>query len=185
MISVKEKQNTAFETLKDVVGITNKVAMPRLSKVVVSVGTGSLKDKNKIEIIQDRLAKITGQKPAPRPAKKSIASFKLREGQVIGYQVTLRGARMHDFLDRLFNIALPRTRDFRGISRESIDPMGNITIGIKEHSIFPETADEEIKDVFSLAVTIVSTAQDRPTAEKFFEHIGIPFKAPVEKKKRK
>lgn len=185
MISVKEKQNNAFEALKDVVGITNKVAMPRLSKIVVSVGTGSLKDKNKAEIIQDRLAKITGQKASPRPAKKSIASFKLREGQIIGYQVTLRGQRMYDFLDRLINVALPRTRDFRGITRESIDPMGNITLGIKEHSIFPETADEEIKDVFSLAITLVTTAQDRKTAEKYFEHIGIPFRAPAEKKKRK
>lgn len=185
MTSVKEKQNKALESLKDVIGISNAVQMPRLSKVVISVGTGSLKDKNKVEIIQDRLAKITGQKAAPRPAKKSIASFKLREGQVIGYQVTLRGQRMYDFLDRLINIALPRTRDFRGIARESIDPMGNITIGIKEHNIFPETADEEVKDVFSLAITLVSTAKDRPTAEKYFEYIGIPFKAPVEKKKRK
>lgn len=185
MISVKEKQNKAFEALSETLGITNTVAMPRLNKIVVSVGTGSLKDKNKIEIIQDRLAKITGQKASPRPAKTSIASFKLREGQIIGYQVTLRGARMYDFLDRLINVALPRTRDFRGITRESIDPMGNITIGIKEHSIFPETADEEIKDVFSLAITLVTTAKDRKTAEKYFEYIGIPFKAPVEKKKRK
>ena len=91
---------------------------------------------------------------------------------------------MHDFLDRLFNIALARTRDFRGISRASIDPMGNLTIGIKEHSIFPETADEEIKDVFGLSVTIVTTARDAETAEKYLEYMGVPFKKESERKKR-
>jgi large subunit ribosomal protein L5 len=181
---VKEKQNKAHAELKDALGIANKVAIPRVTKVVVSVGVGSVKDKKKIEIIEDRLAKITGQKAAPRVAKKSIASFKLREGTVIGYQVTLRGARMYDFLDRLFNISLARTRDFRGIDRESVDPMGNLTIGIKEHSIFPETADEEIKDVFGLAITIVTTAKDRDTAVKYFEYIGVPFKKESERKKK-
>ncbi len=185
MIPVKEKQNKAFAELKDVLGVTNKVALPHLVKVVISVGTGSLKDKKKFEIIEDRLMKITGQKAAPRTAKKSIASFKLREGTAIGYQVTLRGTRMYDFLDRLFNIALARTRDFRGINRESVDPMGNLTIGLKEHSIFPETADEEVKDVFGLAVTIVTTAKDRESATKYFEYIGVPFKKEGEGKKKK
>lgn len=181
---VKERQHKAHEALKDTLGISNKVAIPRITKVVVSVGIGSVKDKHKIEVIEDRLAKITGQKPAARAAKKSIASFKLREGTVIGYQVTLRGVRMYDFLDRLFNIALARTRDFRGIDRTSVDPMGNLTIGIKEHSIFPETADEEIKDVFGLAITIVTTAKNRETAEKYFEYLGVPFKKESEGKKK-
>jgi large subunit ribosomal protein L5 len=183
--SVKEKQNKAHENLSEVLGIKNKVAIPKITKVVVSVGVGSLKDKKKIELIEDRLGKITGQKPAARAAKKSIASFKLREGTVIGYQVTLRGARMVDFLDRLINISLARTRDFRGISKLSVDPMGNLTIGLKEHSIFPETADEEVKDVFGLAVTIVTTAKDKATATKFFEYIGIPFKKEEESKKKR
>jgi large subunit ribosomal protein L5 len=182
--TIKEKQNKAFETLKDALNATNVNAIPRITKVVVSVGVGSVKDKHKIEVIEDRLAKITGQKAAPRAAKQSIASFKLREGQIIGYQVTLRGARMYDFLDRLFNISLARTRDFRGISRASIDPMGNLTIGIKEHSIFPETADEEIKDVFGLSVTIVTTAGDVKTAEKYLEYMGVPFKKESEGKKK-
>ncbi|MEK7579357.1 MAG: 50S ribosomal protein L5 [Patescibacteria group bacterium] len=184
-LSIKEKQKKAFSTIAEALSVKNTMALPHVTKVVVSVGVGSVKDKKKIEVIEDRLAKITGQKPAPRAAKKSIASFKLREGTVIGYQVTLRGVRMHDFLDRLINIALPRSRDFRGIARESIDPMGNITIGIKEHSIFPETADEELKDVFSLAVTIVTTAKNREQAEKYLEYMGIPFKKESEPKKKK
>jgi len=181
---VKEKQKNAFTELKERLEVRNVNAIPKITKVVVSVGSGSVKDKHRIEVIQDRLAKITGQKAAPRAAKKSIASFKLRQGQVIGYQVTIREQRMYDFLDRLINIALARTRDFRGIPRESGDPMGNLTIGIKEHSIFPETADEEIKDVLGLAITIVTTAKDRAAATAFFEHIGVPFKKESEGKKK-
>lgn len=185
MITVQDKQKKAYAALKESLGIINVSATPRISKVVVSVGTGSLKDKKKAEIIEDRLAKITGQKPAPRAAKKSIASFKLRQGMPIGYQVTLRGARMYDFLDRLLNIALARTRDFRGVPRDSVDPMGNMTLGLKEHNIFPETADEEVKDVFGLAVTIVTTAKDKASATAYFEHLGMPFKKEEEGKKRR
>ena len=135
-----------------------------------------MKDKKKIELIQDRLAKITGQKTAPRGAKKSVAAFKIREGDTIGYQVTLRGKRMYDFLDRLLHIALPRARDFRGLSRESVDLMGNVTIGIREHTIFPETGDEDIKDVFGFAITVVTTANNKKDALAFLEHLGFPFK---------
>jgi len=184
METVKAKQNSAPKALKEVLHTDNPMAVPRLSKVVISTGIGSIKDKNKIELIQDRLMKITGQKPVARAAKKSIASFKLREGQTIGYQVTLRGTRMYDFLDRLINISLPRTRDFRGINRSSIDPMGNLSIGIKEHTIFPETADEEARDVFSLGITVVTTAKDKKSAEAFFDHIGMPFKKEEEKKRK-
>lgn len=184
MMTVKEKQKKAFTDLKEVLHIKNVMALPRIQKVVISVGIGSVKDKNKIETIQDRLTKITGQKPVGRVAKKSIASFKLREGQVIGYQVTLRGQRMFDFLDRLLNIAFPRTRDFRGIDRSSVDGMGNLTLGIKEHIIFPETADEEQRDIFGLAATIVTSAKNKADAEKYFEYIGVPFKKEEEKKKR-
>ena len=183
MSLVKEKVHKAQADLKEALSIDNVMAMPRIEKVVISVGTGSVHDKQKIEVIQDRLMKITGQKTAPRIAKQSIASFKLREGQTIGYQVTLRGQRMYDFLDRLLMIALPRTRDFRGIKRTAIDEMGNMTIGIKEHTIFPETTDEDLKDVFGLAVTIVTTAQDKKSAESFFEYIGVPFKKKEDSKK--
>jgi len=106
----------------------------------------------------------------------SVAGFKLREGNIIGYQVTLRGARMNDFLDKLINVALPRTRDFRGLSVSSIDEMGNYNIGIKEHTIFPETSDEDINDVFGLGITIVTTAKTKKEAEALLRGIGIPLK---------
>ncbi len=165
-----------FDALKGVFSWNNPMQRPRLKKVVVSTGTGRVrKDKQRIELVQNRLAKITGQKPAPRKARLSIASFKLREGEVIGYMVTLRGRNMHSFLDRLINIAIPRMRDFRGIPRTSVDEMGNLTIGIPEHTIFPETPDENLQDVFGLSITIVTSAQDREEATAFFKHIGIPF----------
>ena len=149
---------------------------PKIVKVVVNTGVGSFGDKKKIDIVMDRLAKITGQKPAKRGAKKSIASFKSREGDIVGVQVTLRGEKMWSFLDRLFNIALPRTKDFRGISESAIDEMGNYTLGVKEHTIFPETADEDIKDIFGLSVTIVSSAKTKKEGLAFFENLGVPFK---------
>ncbi|MCI0619973.1 50S ribosomal protein L5 [Candidatus Wolfebacteria bacterium] len=173
----KKQQQKAFETLKEQFAYTSPMAAPALEKVVVAVGTGSLPDKNKVEIIEDRLAKITGQKPAPRPAKKSIASFKTRIGQIIGYQVTLRGARMYDFLDRFLHVALPRSRDFQGVKPSALDEMGNLTIGVKEHTIFPETSDEELKDIFGLSVTIVTSARDREEALAFLETVGVPFRA--------
>lgn len=175
MENTATKMKSVYESLKGAFGYTNVNQTPRLEKVVVSVGTGKVQDKAKIALIQDRLAQITGQKPSPRPAKQSIASFKLREGEIIGYQVTLRGERMQHFLDKLINIAIPQTRDFRGLKTTAIDEMGNITLGIKEHTIFPETADEEIKDVFGLAITIVTTAKTKEEAEAFLRHLGLPL----------
>ena len=175
MKTLKENLGSAFETLKSSLGYTNVMQTPRLDKVVVSVGIGKVEDKAKKEAIFNRLAQITGQKPSPRPAKQSIASFKLREGDIIGYQVTLRGQRMHHFFDKLIHIALPQTRDFRGLKTTAIDDMGNITLSIKEHTIFPETADEDIRDVFSLAITIVTTAKTKKEAEAFLRHIGLPL----------
>lgn len=176
-VTIKEHEKKAFEALKSEFGLKNPMQSPRLSKIVISTGIGSInKDKKKVELIADRLAKITGQKPALRGSKKSIASFKVREGDAVGYQVTIRGARMHDFLERLVHIALPRTKDFRGISRTAVDEMGNYTLGIKEHTIFPETADEDLKDVFGFAITIVTTSKDPKLTLKFLELVGFPFK---------
>jgi large subunit ribosomal protein L5 len=166
----------AYTALKGEFGYKNVMQAPKIEKVVVSVGTGRVQDKAKIALIQNRLAEITGQKASPRPAKQSIASFKLREGDIIGYQVTLRGARMMHFLDKLIHLALPRTRDFHGLKVTAIDEMGNYTLGIKEHTIFPECGDEEIKDVFSLAVTIVTTTNDKKESEALLRHIGLPLK---------
>ncbi len=173
--TMKTKIAGAFDALKGDFGYKNVMQAPRIEKVIVSTGTGKIEDKAKIALIQNRLATITGQKAAPRKARQSIASFKLREGDIIGYQVTMRGARMHHFLDKLVHIALPQTRDFRGLKTTAIDEMGNITLGIKEHSIFPETADEEIKDVFGLAITIVTTAKTKAEAEALLRFIGLPL----------
>ena len=180
METMKTKLAGTYEALKGQFSYKNVMQTPRLDKVVVSVGVGKVDDKAKKELIVKRLATITGQQPSPRPAKQSIASFKLREGDIIGYQVTLRGERMHHFLDKLIHISLPQTRDFRGLKTTAIDDMGNITLGIKEHTIFPETADEDIRDVFSLAITIVTTAKTKTEAEAFLRHIGLPLKKETE-----
>lgn len=171
----KQRQQTAYDALKEQFGYTSPMRSPRIVKVVVSSGVGKKRDPKQLELIVDRLAKITGQKPSTRAAHTSIASFKIREGDTVGLQITLRGTRMFDFLDKLIHIALPRTRDFRGISPKAIDEMGNITIGIKEHTIFPETSDEDLRDVFGFAVTITTTAQNKAEAEAFFRHLGLPL----------
>jgi large subunit ribosomal protein L5 len=171
-----ELNKHSFENLKGKIDIKNKMQAPRLLKVVVSSGIGSLKDKKKMELIADRLARITGQKPALRGAKKSIATFKVRQGDPVGYQITLRGKRMCDFIDRLINIALPRTKDFRGISRTAIDEMGNYSLGIKEHSIFAETSDEDLRDVFGMGVNIVVSSRKKEDTIAFLEYLGFPFK---------
>ncbi len=176
MQTIAEKQQNAYTALKDVLGYKNRMQTPRVMKVVISTGVGKIADQKKIELIQDRIARITGQKAAARGAKKSVASFKVRQGDVVGYQVTLRGARMRDFLDRFINIALPRMRDFRGISTKAIDELGNITIGITEHTIFPETSDEDQRDVFGLAITIVTTANGKEQAETYLRYLGLPLR---------
>ncbi len=157
----------------------NKLQAPKIVKVVVSSTTGSIKDPKKKTLVGDRLTKITGQKVSEKAAKKSIATFKVREGDPVGYQVTLRGARMYDFLNKLIHIAFPRTRDFRGLSASSIDSMGNFTFGIKEHTVFPETSDEELKDVFGMAVTIVTTSTTKEETEAFLRELGFLFKKTV------
>lgn len=187
MESIATKQLKAFDALKEQFGYTNKMAAPKIQKVTISVGTGrKLKQDKKInDFIADRLARITGQKAAIRGAKKSIATYKTRIGDPIGLVVTLRGKKMVAFLDKLVNIALPRTKDFRGVNRSTVDQMGNMSIGIREHSIFPETADEDLKDIFGLAVTITTTAGTRDEALSFFEYLGFPLKKEDETKKKR
>jgi len=176
MQTVKEKQNNAFEALKSEFGYKNKMQAPRIVKVVVSSGVGKQRaDSRKMDLIAKRLSDITGQKASERAAKKSIASFKVREGQLSGYQVTIRGNRMYGFLDKLINVSLPRTRDFRGLSPK-VDAMGNYTIGIKENTIFPETADQDIKDVFGLAITVVTTSKNPKETQSFLKHLGFPLR---------
>ena len=183
MMLTKQRQQTGFEALSENFKYTSRMQAPRIEKVIVSTGVGKKRDPKQLALIVDRLSRITGQKPAERVARASVASFKVREGDTVGLQVTLRGSRMYDFLDKLIHIALPRTRDFRGISAGAIDEMGNLTIGIREHTIFPETSDEDLKDVFGLAVTIVTTAKTKAEAEAFFRHLGIPLVSKESKKK--
>jgi large subunit ribosomal protein L5 len=175
MSTTKQKQQEAYLALAEQFGYTSPMQGPRISKIIVSTGVGKKRDKKQLELIENRLGKLTGQKPALRPARMSIASFKVREGDPVGMQVTLRGARMYDFIDKVIHIALPRTRDFRGLTAKSIDEMGNFTIGIKDNTIFPETSEEDLKDVFGLAITIVTTAKSKAEAEAFFRFIGMPL----------
>ncbi len=176
------RTSNTFDALKSEFGYKNVMQAPRLVKIVVSSGVGSQKDKKKLELIVDRLTRITGQAPAPRGAKKSIANFKVRVGDVAGYTTTLRGERMQNFFDKLIHIVLPRVKDFRGIKPSAIDEMGNISIGMKEHTVFPETSDEDSKDIFGLAITIVTTAKNKKEAESFLRHLGVPLKEAESKK---
>ena len=176
MTITEEKIKNVFEGLKGVFGWKNRMQSPRIEKIAISTGIGRVRtDKVRVDLIEDRLKKITGQKPIRRKAHTSIASFKLREGEVVGLSATLRGKRMYEFLDRFINLAIPRMRDFRGISRTSVDEMGNLSIGIPEHTIFPETPDENIQDVFGLSITIVTSSKGVKEATTFLEKIGVPF----------
>ena len=169
-------QKQTFDALKSELGYTNIMQTPKVVKIIVSSGVGKVnKDKKRMELVVDRLARITGQAPAARLAKKAVANFKSRAGDTVGYQITLRGANGKAFLDKLINIVLPRVKDFRGIKTSAIDEMGNISFGIKEHTVFPETSDEDAKDVFGIAVTIVTTAKTKKEAEAFLRHIGLPL----------
>ncbi|HEY0220674.1 MAG TPA: 50S ribosomal protein L5 [Candidatus Paceibacterota bacterium] len=176
MKTIKEKVKESYKALSGDFGYKNAMQAPRVQKVVVSAGVGSFRDKKKIDVAIDRVSKITGQKPVRKGAKVSIANFKTRQGDTVGLQVTLRGERMYDFLDRLINLSLPRTKDFRGINTSGIDEMGNYTLGIKENTIFPESSDEDLKDVFGLSVTVVTNIKNREETKAFLSHLGFPFK---------
>jgi large subunit ribosomal protein L5 len=165
--------------MREKFGYKNVMAVPRVEKVVVNAGFGRkavAKDAKAIERVEQDLAKLTGQKPAMRRAKKSISGFKLRQGMDIGMAVTLRGRRMYDFIDRLVSIALPRSRDFHGLDPKSFDKKGNLSIGIKEHSIFPEITYESLKDIFGLEVTIATTAGSKEEGAELLKLMGFPVK---------
>ncbi len=158
-------------------GYKTPMAVPRILKVVVNTGTGKIRDnKDAVVLVEKHLGLITAQKPSPRPAKKAISSFKTRKGQIIGFKVTLHGKRMYDFIDKLINLSIPRMRDFRGISLNSIDENGNLTLGIKEHIVFPETMGEDIKTIFGLEITIVTNSKTKPEAVTLFKLLGFPLK---------
>ncbi|MBI4132035.1 MAG: 50S ribosomal protein L5 [Candidatus Sungbacteria bacterium] len=175
-IRMREKfRKEAVAALHKAFGYRNAMAVPRIVKVVVNVGVGRIREEKQHEAVGRALGLITGQKPAPRPAKKAIAAFKTRRGLVVGYRVTLRGQRMWDFLDRLVSVAIPRQRDFRGIDPKSFDPHGNLTIGFKEHIVFPEMIGEDVPFIFGLEVTIVTTARTREEGLALLKALGFPI----------
>ena len=156
---------------------TSTMQIPALSKIVVNIGVGdATQDSKRLEEAVSELGQITGQKPIITKAKKSIASFKLREGQEIGCKVTLRGLRMWDFLDKLVSIALPRVRDFRGVSRNAFDGRGNYTLGIKEQLIFPEIEYDKVAKVRGMDIVVVTTAKTDKEAYTLLELLGMPFR---------
>ena len=154
----------------------NPMAIPKLQKIVINVGVGdAITDKKVLDTVVDNVAAITGQQPVTTKAKKSISNFKIRDGQAIGCKVTLRGRQMYEFLDRLINLALPRTRDFQGVPDKSFDGRGNYTLGIKEHTIFPEINTDEVENVHGLDVTFVTTAETDEEAFALLKEFGMPF----------
>ena len=162
--------------LQEELGLSNPMAVPKLLKIVVNVGVGrATQDIKELDRAVDELAAITGQKPSIRRARKSVASFRLREGMPIGAMVTLRGERMFEFLDRLISIVLPRVRDFRGVSRNAFDGRGNYTIGLKDQLIFPEVDYTQVDRVRGMNVTICTTAESDEPARALLQSLGIPF----------
>ncbi len=158
--------------------LTNPMAVPRLHKVVVNMGVGEATQNAKVmDPAVNELAQITGQKPVVTKAKKSIAAFKVREGMPIGCMVTLRGDRMYEFMDRLLNLALPRVRDFRGVSTKSFDGRGNYTLGLRDQLIFPEIDYSKVERQKGMNVTIVTTAKSDDEARALLKHMGMPFRA--------
>lgn len=175
---LREKyQKTIVPELKKEFGFKNNMLVPRLTKVVLNVGFGHhFKEKEFIAGVEKSLTKIAGQKCVMTAAKKSISAFKIREGLVIGSKVTLRGQQMYDFVDKLVNITFPRVRDFRGISEKSIDRDGNMTVGFKDYTCFPEIHAEEVDNIFGLEVCLSTTAKNKAEGLALFRFIGFPFK---------
>jgi len=183
-MGLKEKYNKeVMSAMREKFGYKNNMAVPRIEKVVVNTGFGRLisgksqKDSEKIyKQILDALVLIVGQKPVLTKSKKSISGFKLRDGIPIGAKITLRGQKMYDLLERLVFIVLPRTRDFAGLEPNSIDMAGNLTIGIKEHIIFPEISPEKAKKIFGLEITVVNSAKTKEQGIELFRLLGFPIK---------
>ena len=179
MARLKERyQKEVAPAIAKEFGIKNPMAIPRVAKVVLNMGMGEAIANAKIlDTAADELRAITGQKPVITKAKKSIASFKLRQGMPIGVMVTLRGDRMYEFLDRLVSIALPRVRDFRGISPKAFDGRGNYTIGVREQLIFPEIDFNKVDKLRGMNISIITTARDDEQARALLKGLGLPFRA--------
>ncbi|MCX6796519.1 MAG: 50S ribosomal protein L5 [Candidatus Falkowbacteria bacterium] len=163
--------------LKKEFNYSNNLAVPKLVKIVVNVGFGRhAKEKAYIDNVIAGLTGITGQQPIQTKAKKAVSAFKIREGMIIGACVTLRSARMYDFLEKLINITFPRVRDFRGIPEKGVDRQGNLTIGFREHLPFPEIKSDEVENIFGLEICLATNAKNRAEGLELFRFLGIPFK---------
>ena len=176
--SIKEKYNSkVVSEMKEQFGFKSNLQVPRIEKVVINVGIGKfIKDSALVEDVKKTILAIAGQKPVMAQAKKSIAGFKIREGQEVGIKATLRGKRKWDFIEKLVGVAIPRVRDFQGIKDSSIDASGNFNFGIKEHTIFPEIMAENVKNTVGFQVTIVTTAKNREEGLALFKLMGFPLK---------
>ncbi len=181
--STREKYvKDAVPALEALCKTKNPLALPRLDRIVVHAGIGRFaKERAVVKEVVDGITAIVGQKPVTTKARKSIAGFKIREGQDIGVMATLRGDRMWDFLDRLVVIALPRVRDFQGIKLSGVDSYGNLNIGIREHTVFPEIVPEKAVHIFGLQVTVKTTARNKEEGETLFRALGIPLHRDDEK----
>ena len=169
-------QEQIKEKLKKQFGYTNDFSVPKIDKVVVNIGASrALSDTRFLEVMENTLQRITGQKPVFTRAKKSISNFKIREGMKIGIMVTLRGQKMYDFLDKLINFALPRVRDFRGILEKSVDKGGNLSIGFKEHNAFPEIRTDEVEQIHGLEVSVKTTAKNHDEGVALLKEAGFPL----------
>ena len=177
MSILREKYNTeVIAEMKQKFGLKNALQVPKIEKVIVNIGIGKfIKDANLVKDVTATITSITGQKPLTTKARQSIAGFKIREGLEVGLKVTLRGRRMWDFLDRLVGAAIPRIRDFQGIKESSVDGSGNLNIGIKEHVIFPEILPENVKNMASLQVTVVTDARSREKGMELFRLLKFPI----------
>ena len=178
MANLKQRFNEELvPVLKDKLGLSNVMAVPRLSKVVINMGVGeAANDKKYLQSALENLTVIAGQKPVTTTARKSVASFKIREGWPLGCKVTLRGEKMYDFIERLINIAIPRERDFRGLNSKSFDGQGNYSFGIKEQIIFPEINYDNIDNIRGMDVCINTTAKNKDEAKALLEVLDFPFK---------
>lgn len=176
MTTLKEKYKSSIAPgLKKTFNYANPMQIPKIQKIVLNMGVKATVDKDVLKAVSEDLGRITGQKPVITHSRVSIANFKLREGMPIGVKVTLRGDRMYEFLDRLINSALPRIRDFRGVSAKSFDGRGNYTLGLKEQSIFPEIDPDRIKAVQGMDITVVTTAKTNDEARALLREFGMPF----------
>jgi len=170
-------RDTVVKKLMDESGFKNVMQVPRIEKITINMGLGeAIGDKKVIENAMSDMEKISGQKPVTTLARKSVASFKVRDGYPIGCKVTLRNERMYEFLDRLFNVAMPRIRDFRGFSEKGFDDHGNYTLGITEQTIFPEVEFDKIKMQKGMNITFVTSAANKEASRKVLELLGLPFR---------